>query len=292
MLTAVVPVTNMAGRLQNLRSWINEAIDADMEVVIVHDFRDSNTQLELEEICANIKSKKISLLSGRFGSPGSARNYGMKHVTTEFVTFWDSDDLPRPEAYVMEIEKNNRKVDILIGQYIVRNKTLLPKNTFASSDYDLKAFSFNPGLWRMIFRRDLIGNLDFDEMKMGEDQVYLGKCLEKVETIDYTSTIFYEYFIEVDGQLTRSKSSRIQLIEAFNKIIEMRRTANSDQLKYLSIVITRMRITLFKIAITEKLYTRIIRQLTKKNLLFPSHPLIQIQSNLYVVYRLLKVLRK
>jgi glycosyltransferase involved in cell wall biosynthesis len=288
MLTAIVPVTNMAGRLQNLRSWIGEAVDVDIKVVIVHDFRDSNTQLELEEICANIQSEKITLLSGRFGSPGSARNYGMKHTKTDFVVFWDSDDLPIPAALVNEIQKNCEKFDILIGQYIVRNKQPEPKKTFVSSDFDLKAFSLNPGIWRIVFRREAIGDIEFGEMKMGEDQVFIGKCLERATSISYTNTVFYEYFLGVDGQLTGSKSSRIEIVESFFEIIEMRRTAKSEQYRYLSIVITRMWITLLKIALTKPFRGHLIRQLARKELFFPPYPLIQFASSLYVVSKLLR----
>ena len=62
-LSVIVPVRDMAGRLQNLRSWLAEVKNSPLEVIIVHDFFDQATQIELNEINEEFSNVKITIIS-------------------------------------------------------------------------------------------------------------------------------------------------------------------------------------------------------------------------------------
>lgn len=277
----------MAGRLQNMRIWLPEAHEIGMEIIIVHDYRDFETQVELESICADFPNCRIFLHSEQFGSPGATRNFGLKQAKSRYVVFWDSDDLPRPKSVFNEVVKNDGKFDVLVGQYLTTEQSKNSVGTEQSSDFDLNAFSYAPGLWRMVFLRESISNIEFGNMKMGEDQVFLGKCLKRVENIGFTNTVLYEYFVGVEGQLTGSRKSRIELVEAFEEIISLRRDSEGNQYKYLSIVMTRMWLTLIKIALVEKSWPDAIKKLFKREVFFPHRPIIQFKCTMYVLLRLI-----
>ena len=104
MLTAIVPVSGMAGRLHNLENWLSTIHDLDIQIIIIHDHRDSETERQLLSILGTINSPKIAYLSGAFGSPGAARNAGLERVDSKFVCFWDSDDLPQPQSILSDLE--------------------------------------------------------------------------------------------------------------------------------------------------------------------------------------------
>ncbi len=287
MITAIVPVTKMAGRLQNMRIWLPEAHEVGMEILIIHDYRDLETQVELESICADFPNSRIFLHSEQFGSPGATRNFGLKQAKSKYVVFWDSDDLPKPKSFFNEVLKNEGNFDVLVGQYLTTEQSKNSNGSERSSDFNLYAFSYTPGLWRMVFLRELISDIEFGPMKMGEDQVFLGKCLKRVENITFSNTVFYEYFLGVEGQLTGSRKSRIELIDAFDEIISLRRDSEGNQYKYLSIVITRMWLTLAKIALIEKFWPEAIKKLFRREVFFSHRPIIQFKCTMYVWLRLI-----
>ena len=45
LIGAVVPMTRMAGRLENLESWLSIAVENNIGIVIVHDIQDEETGL-------------------------------------------------------------------------------------------------------------------------------------------------------------------------------------------------------------------------------------------------------
>ena len=49
-LSIVIPVRNMAGKLSNLIRWLSEIRSKDIQIVLIHDFAEYKTQLELEQI--------------------------------------------------------------------------------------------------------------------------------------------------------------------------------------------------------------------------------------------------
>jgi len=62
LLTAIVPVHQMGGKLQNLQSWLSDSKDID--VILVHDFSTDSTQSELEEILSNSNFTHVQLIMG------------------------------------------------------------------------------------------------------------------------------------------------------------------------------------------------------------------------------------
>ena len=49
ILTAIVPVSAMANKLQNFRNWVEES-PLELKIIVVHDWRDSETGEELRKI--------------------------------------------------------------------------------------------------------------------------------------------------------------------------------------------------------------------------------------------------
>ena len=94
LLTAVVPISNMAGKLDILHSWLSQTYKYPMEVILVHDFKDLATGAELSLMLDTICNSQIKLFTVEFGSPGLSRNFGLSKAGGSWIVFWDSDDLP------------------------------------------------------------------------------------------------------------------------------------------------------------------------------------------------------
>ena len=69
-LSVIVPISKMAGKLGSLKSWVKEAIKNDVQVILVHDYRDQETSDELSEFVRQVDSYAIAFIEGKFGAPG------------------------------------------------------------------------------------------------------------------------------------------------------------------------------------------------------------------------------
>ncbi len=289
MLTAIVPVSGMAGRLQNLESWLSTIQNLDIQVVIVHDFRDSETERQLISILESLNSPQIIFLSGIYGSPGAARNAGLDHVATNFVCFWDSDDLPIPQSIISILEKCSEDYDVLVGQYVRCSNLPMEKNSVSSLDSSFQDIAMNPGLWRMVFRQDFIASLSFKTMRMGEDQLFIAEVMSLQPRLSFTNTLFYKYFVGHPGQLTRSRDAIIELNDAFREISILRKETSGREFEFNSIMISKMSFTLMKFAIFNDAKFKTFRSLMSVDILVTKHPILQIKCVSKVVFRMFAV---
>jgi glycosyltransferase involved in cell wall biosynthesis len=289
MLTAIVPVSEMSGRLHNLEDWLSAIHHIDIKVIIVHDYRDSETERQLLSILNSINSSKIIFLSGTFGSPGAARNAGLERVESKFVCFWDSDDLPNPQSIIAQLEAYKQDCDILVGQYVRSSIHAKKIQHVKSKDCSINDVAMNPGLWRMIFRRDYISSVKFQNMRMGEDQLFLAEVMTLKPRICFTRTVFYNYFVGHPSQLTQTPAAISELVVAFREILTLRKSASGIEFEFASIIVSRMSLTLARFAFLNKDFFYISRALFLPSNLITHHPYVQIKCALFVLLRLFRL---
>lgn len=286
MLTAIVPVSGMAGRLHNLENWLSTIHDLDIQIIIVHDHRDSETERQLLSMLGTINSPKIAYLSGAFGSPGAARNAGLERVDSKFVCFWDSDDLPQPQSILSDLEIYSGDCEILIGQYVRIGNNSKEKRPIKSKDTSVIDVAMNPGLWRMVFRRDFISSVKFQTMRMGEDQLFLAEIIALKPRVSFSHTLFYSYFVGHPGQLTQSPAAITELFDTFHAILALRKKTSGREFEFTSIMILRMNFTLARFAVRNKAILLTLRSVFSTSNLISRHPLLQLKCALFVLMRL------
>jgi glycosyltransferase involved in cell wall biosynthesis len=206
-LSVVVPVTNMAGRLRRLESWIEKSHTL-IEIIIVHDFRDQETHEELINLSTQYQ---IRIINGVYGSPGAARNAGIDEASKKWVIFVDSDDFPEITEYIKIIQEAEfRSCCVGIGSYSVKDsetnlelwKSILPMNAKKRDRY----LGTDPGIWRYAFKREFIGDLRFPSLSMAEDIVFLSQIHLLNPSIFASPKVVYNYFRNNPSQLTYGKA--------------------------------------------------------------------------------------
>lgn len=247
-LTAIVPVARMSGRLGNLTSWLNQAINENIQVIIVHDKQDSITGIELNEIVNGASSRNVTLVEGKFNSPGLARNHGIDLALGEWITFWDSDDLPRPSKY-LKMVINAAAVDknVAVGRFqtldFVKQEIIFRE----SNIFDLNSIFVNPGFWRMAFKSELLRNQRFTKFRMAEDQLFLASLNLEPSQTHFEQEVIYTYVVGGDTQLTRNAQARIDLVEVTKLmqtgVAEKLIYINFSKLIYLKLCITQLKIS-------------------------------------------------
>jgi glycosyltransferase involved in cell wall biosynthesis len=217
LITAVIPVGRLSGKLKNLQVTLIQATRLPIEIVIVLDLDDNQIKQEAEDLILSLNSAKIRLFQGVYGSPGNTRNTGMEHVDTKWICFWDADDIVDVENFIwMVYQGDTQKADIVIGSFVEMDfesgEILKSHHLGGTLSSDLVSILANPGLWRFAFRFDAIKGCIFKDWKLAEDQDFLiqSKFWEK-DVIVFNKNV-YGYNQNVGGQLTATfrKSSEIQ----------------------------------------------------------------------------------
>ncbi len=248
-LTAVIPVRNMADRLSPLELAITAALESGFKVIVAHDGAEDQTGVELEEIHARLKGSGMELLTGVFNSPGGARNAGVKKVTTDWLTFWDADDIPiiknLSELYKIVVRNN---ADVGIGGYADTNSINLSESKLHRNEYmDLNSIALSPGIWRMIFRTELIVNSPFKSLLLAEDQVLLSDLRITQRNIVYSNAIVYNYFSGNPSSLTGNNRKIEDLIKATSFISSnLKLEKNVSQKVFDEIMIAKQSLTILK----------------------------------------------
>jgi glycosyltransferase involved in cell wall biosynthesis len=244
LISIVVPIHKMAGRLFNLERVLKDARSGNLpiEFVLVHDGHDIGTSNELEIFS---EKYRVSVVQGDFNSPGLAKNYGMEYTKANWVAFWDSDDIGNPIALTEAVSKVNSRTKILIGGY----RTHLISNDQVSKIFmpsrKLDKLMVNPGCWRFVFRKEVIGETKFPKMKMGEDQVFLAKLRIDESQVTFIDDCFYTYFIGNMNQLTNNASSVAEVLEATKETGEF--IQNSYEVKkYIYVINARLILSALK----------------------------------------------
>lgn len=207
-LSIIVPIGNFSKDKENLRLICNRLSHINVEIIFVLDSQPTEFIVALEEICRSNFLIDYKILAANLGNPGDARNLGLDSFSRSWVTFWDSDDLPNPTSYLKHARPINTFPAMIIGAYTDYNLELgkYSKHLFGENErHNLETFAFNPGIWRIIFPREVVGSSRFSSNSMGEDQEFVCKILSKNPKIHFSHEVFYEHYTGSSGSLTSSK---------------------------------------------------------------------------------------
>jgi len=197
-LSIIVPMHRLSDRCENLFSWLSDPRLNDAEIILIHDSSDGET---IDEITSfTVTQSNVIILEGYFKSPGLARNFGLQTASRGWIAFWDFDDIPLVENFLEMLTMTmGCNSPLGVGGFRVqsqKNNEVIAEQWLRNSDWsaeDTKLF-INPGLWRWVFRRDVIGHTQFIPTMRGEDQYFLAE----IQAFNYDATIYdgivYTYF--------------------------------------------------------------------------------------------------
>lgn len=248
-LTVVVPIKNMEGQLRNLKSWVGNALEIGIEVVLVLDGCSDNTEDELKALgYESVRNYKVLHTNGV--GPGAARDLGMRSATRTWIVFWDSDDIgniPQVIEAVSTLGEADSHICVC-AYHIAPNGYSTAESEYLESDsiYDVESTLLNPGIWRIIFSREFIKDCTFGSSNMGEDQVFLARVLAKSPRIEFVDNQIYTYFKKIPTQLTSGGINPREIITSILEIESLIQSAESKTQKLLYIMMLRMNISLLK----------------------------------------------
>jgi glycosyltransferase involved in cell wall biosynthesis len=246
-MTAIIPIIDFPRHATNISIIIKNAQEINLDLVLV---LDSQPQSIFEQTVSTIDSLGANAVVVEVNSrnPGGARNMGLSLAKTEWVVFWDCDDMPYAANMLkMIMRADGSGTQVVIGNYEEEElRSGKIKSTSDISKFWKIDVGLNPGIWRFAFKRDLIGSTRFPDLKMGEDQVFLQRILAKSPKVQIYNEIVYRYRLGVPNQLTSNRHEMSDLI--FSNVITKREL--NEQSIYKDTVITmliRQLLTLSKV---------------------------------------------
>ncbi len=244
LLSIVIPIAAAPGKLERMKTWIENVNFNSCEIIMVHDLRYEDTQKELEEFVTNINHQNLRLFKGKWANPGGPRNKGIAESLGQWITFWDCDDTPIIKN-VLECLNKNIHADVHVGGYQVLNtKSDMVVETFTSKK--IEDLYMDPGLWRIILKREVIGKTIFPERLMGEDQNFLMHLSLISRKVNFHKEIFYNYYVGNSGQLTSQARAiddlRFSILETFGFFM----TADLAEREFVGIMFVKQYLSFIK----------------------------------------------
>ena len=215
LLSVVVPVGPLVGRMTNLLSWIAEIQSYSAQVILVVDEKSDGTYAELSEKLLGVDFKaELLLINEICGGPGAARNRGLTEATGQWIVFWDSDDLPEVSETFNAISQATEEIRVIVCKYAVLRNGLKP--VYPKLDY--LQIALNPGIWRFIFRHEIFKDFTFPDLRLAEDQVYLIASGVFSNGMSLHSKVNYRYVFSGNQQLTNRRENDGDLLVAISAL--------------------------------------------------------------------------
>lgn len=243
-LSFIIPCYNGANTLHySVDSVVQQGIE-DYEIIIVNDGSEDNTLKVAYEIAK--VNRNVVVLDKPNGGVSSARNYGIKKATGDYLVFLDADDEFAPEFW-REVKPYVNPINstIIFGFDYEESPTEVRvyKNKYNHdlvSDYLMGRVHIH--ICSFITKRDLVfdNNIFFDEgTYFSEDREFIVKVLLASSHYKYINKVFFHYKYR-DGSAmhipiyTSRKSTSLDAMERVLNIVEgdrIKREAALIQLK-------------------------------------------------------------
>lgn len=213
LISIVIPVYNAEKYLEQCLNSIKDQTYKNFEVILVNDGSiDHSESICMDFVKVDTRFKYFTKVNG---GASSARNFGLDHVTGDFITFIDADDWVDEnhlEVLINNIKDNNsdmavssiKKFDMSNNfhfrmysnqeKYLLNyNKlnreeflVILPKLIYASNSYKIAVSK--------LFKKELVTNIRFDESIIyGGDLEFFFKLYLNINSISYIDEVTYVY---------------------------------------------------------------------------------------------------
>ena len=228
-ISVVIPVYNTAVFLSKCLESLHSQTYESVEYILVDDGSTDNSL----DICRDYEKidRRFVVISKENAGPSSARNLAISKARGEYITFVDSDDYLKDNAYerVAELLKLHSDPDCLIfgaelipdnaPQYMV--DLVSPRDIVYNKfepDVMFKEVGSRPFLWLQVVKSSIIkdNSIVMDEsIRLGEDQLFQMEFLPYAKKIVYVSDKLYCYRWKRAGSimdLTAEKLSKKLLL--------------------------------------------------------------------------------
>lgn len=227
LLSIIVPIYNVEQYLDRcIQSILNQTYQ-NLEIILVDDGATDCSGAIADSYAA--KDKRIKAFHKENGGLSDARNYGLEHVTGDYILFIDSDDFIvniMCERLITVASSNNADI-VSCNYYIYRGDDDISihtmsvqddKRTFTGMDmlryYLLKTEPFDLNVvWNKIFKLDLFNGVEpvrFPKGRVQEDNFTIFRLFLNANSIVTVNEPLY-YYVQRAGSIMANFTRRFMI---------------------------------------------------------------------------------
>lgn len=180
LFSIIIPVYNVKGYIEKTIESVISQTYGDYELLLVDDGATDGSGDYIDSIAKT--DCRVKVFHQRNQGVSAARNLGLDNANGRWIVFVDGDDALKANALQILADCIEEQSDVdLIGYGFERVSAIVPSelvgNGYRKSVIDcsntvcMKALDHYT-VWGEAFRRDLIGNLRFENLKNGEDMLF------------------------------------------------------------------------------------------------------------------------
>lgn len=230
-VSIVVPIYNLEKYIPRcLDALVNQTLE-EIEIICVDDgSKDSAPQIidEYKEKYPN----KVKTFHKENGGEWSARTYGLKQATGEYVGFIDSDDVPEvtwAEKLYNAAKANDAdiafcgydRVDLDTGKTVSTEMTqhgIMNKEVDWNDDFIVYA---NPSLWNKLYKLERVKHLEFLPFRGCNDTLFLIQSyMDGVKKLTFIPDVLYHYYLRSSSQIHSMNEKDIENLKKYLKVLK------------------------------------------------------------------------
>lgn len=198
-VSIIVPCYNSSKKMSSCLNSLIEQTYKNIEVIFVDDCSDADTKNTLADFATNSGVKTVIIENASNLGPSLSRQKGVKESNGTFLTFIDSDDYV-DKTFIAEMLQSIllNKSDISFCDYYFVSKStkLYKKRRFDSLLLTKTSDKITVGvdsLWGILFNKKLFQNIEFPDIRNGEDMAVVPQLFLKANTISHVDRCLYFY---------------------------------------------------------------------------------------------------
>lgn len=215
LISVIIPTYNSEKYIERCINSITHQTYRNIEIIIVNDGSTDSTL----DICKRLQydDYRIKIINQENKGVSNARNTGIENSTGKYIAFVDSDDYIEPDMYeIMQRDIYEYDADISRARAYVYDRDGKVRHNYNDNSiiefdnkYDIIHNFVNGELsiavWDKLFKREVIGNVRFNENVFHEDTMFVWDVIRNAEKIVYNKSQFYHYKKRMEGSLTSKK---------------------------------------------------------------------------------------
>lgn len=221
-ISIIIPVYNVQDYLDKcLTSVINQTLK-DIEIIVVNDGSTDNSENIIKEY--ENSNKNIIYLKKENGGLSSARNYGTKHATGEYIAYLDSDDYVDNTIYEKMYNKAKSENSDYVECDFIWKYPNKEKHDIGYRYKDKKEMFANARVvaWNKLIKREIIvkNNIEFPEGLYYEDVEFFYKLLPYIDKFAFVEESLI-YYIQRGNSIVNKQDYRTsQIFKVLDNVIQ------------------------------------------------------------------------
>ena len=219
LISVVIPVYNVEKYLHKCIESILKQTYSNLEIILVDDGSTDSSGKKCDELAQ--RDNRIKVFHKKNGGLSDARNYGLRKITGDWVTFIDSDDYVCDryiELLYRALKEEAADISICNPVHVFKDEEAKFVDATKVESFDaIKAIQkmwyqkdFLPSAWGKLYSSKIFENIEFTKGVIYEDIDIMHEIFIKARKIVYTNAAYYAY-LHRENSITTQKFSKKDL---------------------------------------------------------------------------------